>query len=117
MQVNDPSDDVTWSATPNPPRAPPVSPVPRVLLLSMFAIAARFTTRNVEPVPEKGRMWEAGRSYYTDAQEILSTPYQLCQMHAIVNGHTDKILHESRASTCQALLLLGHREFGLGAIH
>jgi hypothetical protein len=44
-------------------------------------------------------MWEAGCGYLTTAREILN-----------------KIVHQSRPTTCQALLILGHREFGIGSM-
>jgi hypothetical protein len=67
-----PRDDVSWSSTPTPPTADPAHQVPRVLLLAMFAIAARYTTTNVEPLPPKGQMWEGGCSYVNDARALLS---------------------------------------------
>jgi len=98
-KADSPRDDVSWSSTPTPTRTDPTNQVPRVLLLSMLAIAARYTTKNVEPPPPKGQMWEGGCSYLNDARELLN-----------------KIIHQSRPSTCQALLILGHREFGIGSM-
>jgi hypothetical protein len=68
-----PPDDASWSSTPTPPRTDPSHQVPRLLLLSMLAIAARYTTKNVEGLPPKGQMWEGGCSYLNDARELLST--------------------------------------------
>ncbi|KAJ7786593.1 fungal-specific transcription factor domain-containing protein [Mycena metata] len=69
-----------------------------LLLMAMFAIAARFSDQDT-PLPPKGKMWEAGGKYFNTAQSILA-----------------KVMHRSRPSTCQALLLLGYREFGLGGM-
>ena len=44
-------------------------------------------------------MWTAGDSYMEDAKTILDNTYA-----------------QSRPSTCQALLLLGYREVGIGAM-
>lgn len=64
----------------------------------MFSIAARFSTVAAPP-PEMGAMWAAGDSYMGDAKVILDSTYA-----------------QSRPSTCQALLLLGYREIGIGAM-
>lgn len=32
----------------------------------------------------------------------------------LITSETAQVYHSSRATTCQALLLLGHREFGIG---
>lgn len=75
--------------------------VPTLLLLAMFSIAARYSYRTSErvPPPEEGSMWAAGDSYLEDAKVILDSTYAA-----------------SRPSTCQALLLLGYREVGIGAM-
>ncbi|KAJ7109940.1 fungal-specific transcription factor domain-containing protein [Mycena epipterygia] len=69
-----------------------------LLLLAMFSISARFSDQDT-PLPPKGKMWEAGGKYFDLAKNILA-----------------KVLHRSRPSTCQALLLLGYREFGIGSM-
>ncbi|KAJ7170147.1 fungal-specific transcription factor domain-containing protein [Mycena filopes] len=46
------------------------------------------------------KMWEAGATYFNSATNLLLA----------------KVLHRSRPSTCQALLLLGFREFGIGSM-
>ncbi|KAJ6575396.1 fungal-specific transcription factor domain-containing protein [Mycena capillaripes] len=69
-----------------------------LLLLAMFSISARFSDQDTPP-PPKGKMWEAGGKYFNQAKGILA-----------------KVLHRSRPSTCQTLLLLGHREFGIGSM-
>ncbi|KAJ7751211.1 fungal-specific transcription factor domain-containing protein [Mycena maculata] len=69
-----------------------------LLLLAMFSISARFSDQDT-PLPPKGKMWEAGSQYFNLAKNILA-----------------KVLHRSRPSTCQTLLLLGYREFGIGSM-
>ncbi|KAI0068074.1 hypothetical protein BV25DRAFT_1875230 [Artomyces pyxidatus] len=66
-----------------------------LLLLSMFAIAARYDQE--ENLPATGNIWEAGLDYMVQAREVLNRVYHYC-----------------KGSTCQALLLLGLREFGIG---
>ncbi|THH02019.1 hypothetical protein EW026_g775 [Hermanssonia centrifuga] len=72
--------------------------IPVLLLLSMFSVAARYSSTGAPP-PEPGSMWSAGDSYMDDAKAILDSSYS-----------------QSRPSTCQALLLLGYREVGIGAM-
>ncbi|KAJ7103261.1 fungal-specific transcription factor domain-containing protein [Mycena belliarum] len=84
-----------YSPTPKPECAQQSSPL---LLLSMFAISARFSDQDT-PLPPKGKMWEAGATYFQLATKILA-----------------KVMHRSRPSTCQTLLLLGYREFGIGSM-
>ncbi|KAF9270701.1 hypothetical protein L218DRAFT_993268 [Marasmius fiardii PR-910] len=69
-----------------------------LLLLTMFAITARFVD-SIEPVPSNGNMWEAGVEYLNGARAMLT-----------------KIFDRSRPSTVQSLLLLGYREFGVGSM-
>ncbi|KAF8215918.1 fungal-specific transcription factor domain-containing protein [Mycena galopus ATCC 62051] len=69
-----------------------------LLLLAMFALSARFSDQDT-PLPPKGKMWEAGGKYFDRAKTILA-----------------KVVHRSRPSTCQTLLLLGYREFGIGSM-
>ncbi|KAF8260725.1 fungal-specific transcription factor domain-containing protein [Lactarius quietus] len=66
-----------------------------LLLLSMFAVAARYD--QAEAPPDSGNLWEAGLDYMVQAREVLNRVY-----------------HYSRGTTCQALLLLGLREFSIG---
>ncbi|TBU22427.1 fungal-specific transcription factor domain-containing protein [Dichomitus squalens] len=73
--------------------------VPTLLLLAMFSLAARYSSRTAAPPPEDGSMWTAGDEYMEDAKVILDRTYAA-----------------SRPSTCQALLLLGYREVGIGAM-
>ena len=42
-----------------------------MLLLSMFAVAARFK-EDEEPLPSNGKMWEAGSGYVEAARKIIS---------------------------------------------
>ena len=72
--------------------------LPTLLLLAMFSVAARYSSSGAPP-PEPGQMWTAGDSYMEDAKAILDSTYA-----------------QSRPSTCQALLLLGYREVGIGAM-
>ncbi|KAJ7631249.1 fungal-specific transcription factor domain-containing protein [Roridomyces roridus] len=69
-----------------------------LLLLAMFSISARFSDQDT-PLPPRGNMWEAGGKYLNLAKQVLA-----------------KVLHRSRPSTCQTLLLLGYREFGIGSM-
>ncbi|KAI8972440.1 fungal-specific transcription factor domain-containing protein [Trametes punicea] len=74
--------------------------VPTLLLLAMFSLAARYSPRTADmPPPDDGTMWTAGDEYMEDAKVILDRTYAA-----------------SRPSTCQALLLLGYREVGIGAM-
>ncbi|TBU34755.1 fungal-specific transcription factor domain-containing protein [Dichomitus squalens] len=71
----------------------------KMLLLAMFAIAARYSSRS-EYQPTRGdNLSFAGQQYAQDAHKLLDRKYQ-----------------SSRPSTCQALLLLAIREFGMGAM-
>ena len=74
--------------------------IPTILLLAMFAIAARYSNDNSIPLPPSdGSMWTAGDDYLDRAKVILDRSYA-----------------SSRSSTCQALLLMGYREIGIGAM-
>ncbi|KAF9448449.1 hypothetical protein P691DRAFT_792603 [Macrolepiota fuliginosa MF-IS2] len=92
-----------------------------LLLLAMFALAARYDIPTPEPsstsfpspsvdssssptsttpLPTDGiSMWTAGEQYFNSAKILLDTTYA-----------------SSRPSTCQALLLMGYREIGIGAM-
>ncbi|KZT36275.1 hypothetical protein SISSUDRAFT_1050132 [Sistotremastrum suecicum HHB10207 ss-3] len=71
---------------------------PLLLLLAMWACAARFSS-NDEPLPAPSLMWDAGDSYLYDAKALLNASYA-----------------SSSPTTCQALLLLAYREIGIGAM-
>ncbi|KAF8874834.1 fungal-specific transcription factor domain-containing protein, partial [Infundibulicybe gibba] len=74
--------------------------VPTLLLLAMYALAARYADNTSNPPPTDGSMmWEAGDDYLNSAKNILDITYA-----------------SSRPSTCQALLLMGYREVGIGAM-
>jgi hypothetical protein len=66
----------------------------------MYAIAARYSEDASTPQPtDTSMMWEAGDDYLNLAKVILDGTYA-----------------SSRPSTCQALLLMGYREIGIGAM-
>lgn len=88
----------TASTTSSASKLEPSQKVSKLLLFSIFAVAARFDESNA-PFPPSGEMWEAGYEYLTSARNILT-----------------KIFHRSKAATVQALLLLGHREYGMGSM-
>ncbi|KAI0639571.1 fungal-specific transcription factor domain-containing protein [Trametes polyzona] len=72
----------------------------KILLLSMFAIAARYSERpEAQPGSGPSSSSRTGQQYAEDAHKLLDRKYQT-----------------SRPSTCQALLLLAIREFGMGAM-
>ena len=79
----------------------------------MFAVAARYEQAE-EPL-DSGNLWEAGLNYMVQAREVLST--LLCVYSWISPTYiigSDRVYHYSRGTTCQALLLLGLREFSIG---
>ncbi|KAF7342119.1 Zn(2)-C6 fungal-type domain-containing protein [Mycena venus] len=80
---------------------------PPLLLLAMFALAARHAPQppsssvsspSASPAPSH-YMWPAGDAFLFRAKALLDSSYA-----------------SSRASTCQALLLMGFREIGIGAM-
>ncbi|KAI9459128.1 fungal-specific transcription factor domain-containing protein [Lactarius psammicola] len=78
-------------------RRPNISPL---LLLAMFSVAARYTsTHDGDKPPTETAMWPEGDVYLEEAKRLLDSSYS-----------------SSRAATCQALLLLGYREIGIGAM-
>lgn len=93
--------------TSEPDATPSTSPfnrrprrVPALLLLTMYAIAARYSDDGSSPPPaDVSMMWEAGDEYLNQAKVILDSSYAA-----------------SRPSTCQALLIMGYREIGIGAM-
>lgn len=76
-------------------RREPMQSVTKLLLLAMFAFAARYAPDEFADGGDKSR---AGDQFATDARRLLNTLYE-----------------DNRPSVCQALLLLGIREFGIGA--
>ncbi|KAK0469332.1 fungal-specific transcription factor domain-containing protein [Desarmillaria tabescens] len=75
--------------------------VPNLLLLVMFSLATRYVDdpSNPMPSPDSGVMWAAGDQYLDRAKVLLDGSYS-----------------SSRPTTCQALLLMGYREIGIGAM-
>lgn len=73
--------------------------VPPLLLFAMFAIAARYSDHSPTPPSDSSVMWNAGDQYLDEAKILLDRSYA-----------------SSRPSTCQALLLMGYREIGIGAM-
>ncbi|KAJ6562490.1 fungal-specific transcription factor domain-containing protein [Mycena capillaripes] len=73
---------------------------PPLLLLAMYALAARHAPQpdSRSPAPSQ-YMWPAGDAFLFRAKALLDSSYA-----------------SSRASTCQALLLMGFREIGIGAM-
>lgn len=119
-------------------RSPVVSSsrIPVLLLLAMFAIAARYGPvahgSSVSPVQTKimlppaneepGAGLEEGEGTDTDADSALPLPPSGV-MWAAGDGFLeraksilDRLYSTSRPSTCQALLLMGYREIGIGAM-
>jgi hypothetical protein len=91
--------------------------ISNLLLLSMFAIAARYDQAELPPL-DPGNLWEAGLDYMVQAREVLSMLlYLLSSVIANIFIAQDRVYHYCRGTTCQALLLLGLREFGIGAPH
>ncbi|KAI6041549.1 fungal-specific transcription factor domain-containing protein [Pisolithus marmoratus] len=98
------------SRTSRSPLTRPQHHAPPLLLLSMFAIAARYSALS-SPLPaarsssgstrppEPPEMWVAGDNYFSQAKVLLDHSYA-----------------SSRPSTVLALLLLGYRELGIGAM-
>jgi len=71
-----------------------------LLLLAMFSVAARYTsTQDSDKPPSESEMWTAGDAYLREAKRLLDSSYS-----------------SSRPATCQALLLMGYREIGIGAM-
>ncbi|KAG9074472.1 hypothetical protein FS749_013964, partial [Ceratobasidium sp. UAMH 11750] len=86
-----------WEASARPD-APASSRIPTLLLLAIYSVAARYDARPARRSPA-GTMWAAGDRYLEVAKVLLNRSYA-----------------SSKASTCQALLLLSYREIGIGAM-
>ncbi|OCB85639.1 WD40 repeat-like protein [Sanghuangporus baumii] len=69
----------------------------QLLMLAVFTVSSRFNEREMS-LPEPGGMWEAGCNYLASARQILYS-----------------VIHTSSIITCQALVILAYREFGLGS--
>ncbi|CCM05010.1 uncharacterized protein FIBRA_07209 [Fibroporia radiculosa] len=87
---------VDISAPPQTLQRERMQKISKLLLFSMFAFAAHYSDLEENPV-RPGHEWDIGAEYAVKARRILDCVYQ-----------------ESRISTCQALILLGIREFGIG---
>jgi hypothetical protein len=96
------------------PRPEPTQEVTRLLLFSIFAVAARFIEE--DDLPQDNRMWDAGCNYLDSARSVLSSSYLLCVTFLATDYSIVKVFHIARPSTVQALLLLGYREFGIGSM-
>jgi len=72
--------------------------VPAILLLSIYALAARYSDTG-EDTRKEGEYWRAGEVYARKARELLYEDFG-----------------SSRLTTCQALVLLAYREAGVGAM-
>ncbi|KAH9974092.1 fungal-specific transcription factor domain-containing protein [Lactifluus volemus] len=71
-----------------------------LLLLAMFSVAARYTsTHDGDRPPSESAMWPEGDAYLEEAKRLLDSSYS-----------------SSRPATCQALILMGYREIGIGAM-
>ncbi|QRV98551.1 Fungal specific transcription factor domain [Ceratobasidium sp. AG-Ba] len=86
-----------WEASAHPD-APASSRIPTLLLLAIYAVAARYDARPARR-SRAGTMWAAGDRYLEAAKVLLNRSYA-----------------SSKATTCQALLLLSYREIGIGAM-
>ncbi|KAF8445677.1 fungal-specific transcription factor domain-containing protein [Boletus edulis BED1] len=82
--------------SPSPARESPQT-ISKLLLLSIFSVAARYLDERASESADK--IWDDRCEYLTQAKSVLA-----------------RVSHSCRASTCQALLLLGHREFGIGSM-
>lgn len=90
--------------------------VSKVLLLAMFAFAARYDHFSGEP---GGRTSKAGHHYASQARRVLSKcriDHSLTKISDADLLLLDEVYQHSRPSTCQALLLMGIREFGIGSM-
>ncbi|KZT22933.1 hypothetical protein NEOLEDRAFT_1070364 [Neolentinus lepideus HHB14362 ss-1] len=86
--------------TASPARSSRRHAIPPLLLFAMFAIAARYAPSRAEsPPPPPGAMWPAGDAYLAAAKALLDGTYA-----------------SSMPATVQALLLMGYREVGIGAM-
>lgn len=86
----------------NPNSTEPSTPagsgkVPIVLLLSMFALAARYS--DLDPSRSDGKYWTAGQDYLEKAKRVLNYDYG-----------------SSKLVSVQALLLMAYREIGTGGM-
>jgi hypothetical protein len=84
----------------------------------MFAVSSRYS--NDCPPPEEGKMWPAGDAYHFKAREILGKHVRVvCLTGCLLTSSffqsvaTDTL---GKIPSVQAMILLGYREIGLGAM-
>jgi hypothetical protein len=82
----------------------------RLLLLSMFSLATRHSPRFVDP------HGTAGYPFFDQAKTILSTLLKDIRLFYRLTISLDCTYHISHPTTCQSILLLALREFGMGAM-
>jgi hypothetical protein len=83
-------------------------PVSALLLFGMFAVASRYDERFSRPKPAdpSRAIWTSGDEYLDRAHKELGSTHGVS--HGRASGHCPE--------TVQALLLLGYREIGIGAM-
>lgn len=81
----------------------------------MYSVAVRHHDK---PNPgSTDRLWEnTACEHFMEAKNILGLVVRLCNGSQL-NQASAHAYQSIRMSTCQALLLLGHREFGIGRPH
>ncbi|TFK71119.1 hypothetical protein BDN72DRAFT_479127 [Pluteus cervinus] len=99
MDAQSPESDTNGTPNPSAPYNRRRRRIPALLLLAMYSIAARYDDTTNPPPSDGSLMWVAGDEYLDRAKVILDGTYA-----------------SSRPSTCQALLLMGYRELGIGAM-
>ena len=87
--------------------------VTKLLLLAMFAFAARYSPDVISDPHPRG-IPDAGNEFASDARRLLSECTGKTYLTLVAYAPTDTLYEDSRPSTCQALLLMGVRELGLG---
>lgn len=100
-----------------------VQKITDLMLFSMFAFAAHYSNRDLRDhearhIPD-GRQLDMGAEYAASARAVLGELHfteiaTLLNARRLCHGFTDTMYQSSRTSTCQALILLGIREFGVG---
>lgn len=105
-----------------PPQGKSHQGISKLLLLAMFAYAARYSGADAQSPAHtdarpEGGVSKAGNIYATRARTVLSKHIPACFYISRLMDDADRIYQNSRPSTCQALLLLGIREFGIGRLY
>ena len=86
--------------SPFSPRSEPTQEVTPLLLLSMFAIAARYT-EEIMPKPQDGKMWEAGYDFLEKARVLLGiNPASLSIIVLLLMGFFSKIVSYVSSINC-----------------